>query len=117
VHRYKGHAIRKNIARRFGLAELSRWDGEGDPWAFLFQRALETRPAGSSDLIPFWVYEVEGGASIERWVLLLPYSREVQQLDRLKRSLALYRLLFGQPRQEDLLSHLADRMTLEEGKK
>jgi hypothetical protein len=114
VHRYKGHAIRKNIARRFGLAELSKWDGKGDPWEFLFWRASETRPAGSSDLIPFWVYEVAGGASIERWVPLLPYSREVQQLDRLKRSLALYRLVFGQPRQEDLLAHLAERLTPEE---
>jgi hypothetical protein len=117
VHRYKGHAIRKNIAMRFGLAELSKWDKEGDPWAFLFQRAYETRPTGSSDLIPFWLYEVEGGATIERWVPLLPYSREVQQLDRLKRSLALYRLVFGQPRQEDLLAHLAEQLTPEEALK
>lgn len=117
VHRYKGHAIRKNIASRFGLAELSKWGGKGDPWAFLFQRASETRPEGSSDLIPFWVYEVEGGASIERWVPLLPFSREVQQLDQLKRSLVLYRLVFGQPRQEDLLAHLAEQMTPEEARK
>jgi hypothetical protein len=31
----------------------------------------------------------------------------VEQLQRLKRSLALYRLVFGQPRQEDLLAHLS----------
>jgi hypothetical protein len=32
VHRYKGHAVRKNVARRFGLASLrERWSG-GDPW-------------------------------------------------------------------------------------
>ena len=56
------------------------------------------------------------GSSIERWVPLLPYSREVQHLERLKRSLALYRLVFGQPRQEDLLAHLAERMTPEEAR-
>jgi hypothetical protein len=114
VQRYKGHAIRKNIAKRFGIAALSSWDRKGDPWAFLFQRAAESKPTGASDLVPYWIYEVEEGANIERLVPLLPFSREVQQLDRLKRSLVLYRLVFGQPRQEDLLAHLADRMSLDE---
>jgi hypothetical protein len=38
-------------------------------------------------------------------------SREIEQLRRLKRNLALYRLVFGQPRQEDLLAHLADNLS------
>ena len=33
---------------------------------------------------------------------MLPMSREIEQLERLKRSLAVYRMVFGQPRQEDL---------------
>jgi hypothetical protein len=37
---------------------------------------------------------------------MLPLSREHEQLRRLKRSLAVYRLTFGQPRQEDLLAWL-----------
>lgn len=114
VHRYKGHAVRKNIARNFGLAALQEWSGAGDPWSFLFQKAYDTKAAGSSDLIPFWIFEIENGALIERWVPLLPFSREVQQLERLKRGLALYRLVFGQPRQEDLLVHLAERIPPEQ---
>jgi hypothetical protein len=114
VQRYKGHAIRKNIAKRFGIAALSAWDRKEDPWAFLFQRAAESKPTGASDLVPYWIYEVEEGANIERRVPLLPFSREIQQLDHLKRSLVLYRLVFGQPRQEDLLNHLAERMSLDE---
>jgi hypothetical protein len=114
VHRYKGHAVRKNIAQRFGLATLQEWDGRGDPWDFLFRKAGETRSPNSSELVPYWIFETEGGATIERWVPFLPFSREVQQLDRLKRSLVLYRLVFGQPRQEDLLTHLADRMSTED---
>ncbi|MBM4287369.1 MAG: helicase [Deltaproteobacteria bacterium] len=110
VHRYKGHAIRKNIAQKFGLTALNEWDCKGDPWAFLFQKAVVNRPVGSSDLVPFWIFDIEEGAHIERWVPLLPFSREVQQLERLKRNLALYRLVFGQPRQEDLLAHLAERI-------
>lgn len=40
---------------------------------------------------------------------MLPFSREQQRLPDLKASLAVYRLVFGQPRQEDLLSHLKER--------
>ncbi|TGD68894.1 hypothetical protein C9F07_16460, partial [Salmonella enterica subsp. enterica serovar Poona] len=34
---------------------------------------------------------------------ILPYSKESIKFKRLKRELALYRIVFGQPRQEDLL--------------
>ena len=110
VHRYKGHAVRKNAARRFGLAGLrSRWAGTGDPWVALFDLAAADRPPNTSDLVPYWVYEVPGGASVERRVPLLPFSREHQQLRRLKQGVALYRLVFGQPRQEDLLEYLREQ--------
>jgi len=36
----------------------------------------------------------------------LPFSREVTRLAWLKRSLTVYRLAFGQPRQDDLLDYL-----------
>lgn len=109
VHRYKGHAVRKNIAAHYGLAALAGWDGRGDPWQALFERAGADRAENSSDLIPFWVFE-QGPARVERRVPLIPFSREVRHLDRLKRGLALYRLVFGQPRQEDLLAYLADHL-------
>ena len=38
-----------------------------------------------------------------------PVSSEVAHFDYLKRSLAIYRLAFGQPRQEDLVAFLANR--------
>lgn len=118
VHRYKGHAVRKNIARCHGLRTLrEHWNRVGDPWDFLFTYAASERPAGASDLWPYWVFEVEGGARVERRVPLLPFSREVEQLRRLKRGLSLYRLVFGQPRQEDLLAHLAGQMSDEEAER
>jgi hypothetical protein len=43
---------------------------------------------------------------VERRVPLLPFSREVKRLEWLKRSLTVYRLAFGQPRQDDLLEYL-----------
>jgi hypothetical protein len=57
---------------------------------------------------PFWIYE-NGRARVERRVPMLPFSREQGQLRRLKDRLAMYRLVFGQPRQEDLLAHLEQR--------
>jgi hypothetical protein len=41
-------------------------------------------------------------------------SRERDRLSALKRSLAAYRMVFGQARQEDLLSYLLARFTEEE---
>lgn len=114
VHRYKGHAVRRNVAKAFGLEALARdWDGAGDPWARIFELARRARTE-TSDLVPFWIFETEGGVSVERRVPLLPMSREIARFETLKKSLALYRLVFGQARQEDLLAHLGERDDLEE---
>jgi hypothetical protein len=101
VHRFKGHAIRKNVAtahREVGLAAA------GDPWKAMFDSAVAERDEDESDLVPFWLYP--GPYAIERHVPMLPFSREIVKFEDLKRATALYRLVFGQPRQEDLLSHL-----------
>jgi hypothetical protein len=81
--------------------------GWHDPWEMLFSRAAKDRPAGMSELMPYWLFETEGGWSVERRVPLLPLSREVPKLQRLKEMLAIYRHAFGQPRQEDLLAYLS----------
>lgn len=99
IHRFKGHAVRRNVASIRALGEAGV-----DPWAALFRAAAEGRTV-ESELVPYWVYP--GEHRIERHVPLLPLSREERQLDDLRRSMALYRLVFGQPRQEDLLRVLA----------
>lgn len=118
VHRYKGHAIRKNVALKYGKAALVNAACEqetetgcsGDPWEYMFAAAERDRDPASSDLVPYWVYPVDNGARIERCVPALPLSRERSRLDALRRSLAVYRMVFGQPRQEDLLTYLLDRL-------
>ncbi len=114
VHRYKGHAIRKNIAEKYGLRALRGFDGRGDPWQELFQKASAEKPAGQNDLVPYWVFE-EGSARVERRIPLLPYSREVEKLKALKHSLVLYRAVFGQPRQEDLINILKKNESSSDG--
>lgn len=66
--------------------------------------AARAETSVDSDLIPYWIYE--GAVKVERCVPMLPFSREVRRLEWLKRSLTVYRLAFGQPRQEDLLDYL-----------
>ena len=72
----------------------------------MFDSAVAERSEEDNELAPFWVYP--GDAKIERHVPLLPLSREVSQLAKLKRDVASYRLVFGQPRQDDLLEYLGD---------
>ena len=101
VHRFKGHFISKNLAKAYGIAGTT---GERDPWASLFLTALARRPDAQNDIVPFWIFD--GPSKIERRLPMLPLSRETTRVDDLKQSLALYRLTFGQPRQEELLEFL-----------
>lgn len=108
VHRYKGHAVRKNIAEKYGLKALCGIFKGGDPWEQLFDIASRGKPNGTCDLIPYWIFE-EGSARVERRIPMLPYSKEIGKLKRLKKCLGLYRMAFGQPRQEDLLLNLSQK--------
>jgi hypothetical protein len=103
VHRFKGHAVRKNLARR--QAQVAVGPGE-DRWAAMFEAARLERAPGLGDLVPYWVYTAEGGSTIERHLPFLPLSRDTSRYEELKDSLAIYRMVFGQPRQEDLLEYL-----------
>jgi hypothetical protein len=106
VHRYKGHAVRKNIAATCGQDALA--EPRGDVWERLFELAAARDGHDGQGLVPYWLYP--GAAAIERHVPALPLSRETVQLDALKRSLAVYRMVFGQPRQDDLMAYLLDRL-------
>jgi len=103
VHRFKGHAIRLNLAHRQAGIVRGRGEAPIDPWTLMFERA-RSEAAVNSDLVPYWIYE--GPVKVERRVPLLPFSREITRLRWLKRSLTVYRLAFGQPRQDDLLDYL-----------
>jgi hypothetical protein len=56
------------------------------------------------------VFPLKDGAAIERHVPALPLSRDVARLSSLRKSLAVYRMVFGQARQEELLAYLLDRV-------
>jgi hypothetical protein len=105
VHRYKGHAVRKNVARAFGSQVIAA--AADDPWTRMFDLAASSRPEGTSDIVPYWVYPLDDGARIERHVPSLPMSRDRERLEQLRKSLVLYRMVFGQPRQDELVQYLS----------
>lgn len=104
VHRYKNHAVRRNVAKSFGHVAL---ENELDPWAAMFRAAQdrETSAGRPGDIVPFWMFE--GPAHIERVVLIPPFSREKKRYERLKADLLTYRLAFGQARQDDMMDYFA----------
>ena len=104
IFRYKGHAIRKNIATQYGL-KLIGSSFSSNIWENLFKIALKERESGANDLIPFWIFN-QGNAKIQRHLPAIPMSRENNQKNALSRSLAVYRMVFGQPRQEDLINFI-----------
>ena len=108
VHRFKGHAIRKNIAMLHLMQALE--SGESDLWKAMFSVANEHISDNGRGLIPYWLYQVENGAWIERHVPMYPLSKDIVRYADLRRSLGAYRMVFGQPRQDELLEYLLDKL-------
>ncbi|HQR66225.1 MAG TPA: helicase-related protein [Thermoanaerobaculia bacterium] len=112
VHRYKGHAIRKNLALKHADDAFAK--PTVDPWHVMFEKAIETRDNGFGDLFPYWILPVEGGARIERHTPAPALSRDLSRLAALRKALAVYRMVFGQPRQEELLDYLSSHFPPEQ---
>ena len=107
IHRYKGHAVRRNVAASHADDAFASWSAGDDIWRLMFELADKAaRAAEESDLIPYWI--APGEHRVVRHVPQLPYTAEVEAFDWLKRQLAAYRVVFGQPRQEELVT-LLDR--------
>lgn len=101
IDRFRGHAIRKNVAHRHGAAALA--SHATSPWTTLFELAQDLRPK-YGHFVPDWVYP--GPAKIQRHIAPYPLSEDDEQYERVTRDVALYRLTLGQPRQEDMLALL-----------
>ena len=102
IHRYKGHAVRKNVAAAFAAEALRH--GDSDAWETAFELGRTGRSVGKmiSSLIGCFPATRKSSGMFPR----LPFSREVERLYGLRRALAIYRMVFGQSRQEDLITYL-----------
>ena len=101
VNRYGGLSVRKNVAERHWQDVLK----SDDPcaWRAAFESA-ERQPTEAGAFSPWWIYP--GSSRIQRMLLQYPMSRDIDKYDRLRKSLTLYRLTLGQPRQEDMVEML-----------
>jgi uncharacterized membrane protein YkvA (DUF1232 family) len=108
-------AVRESIARDWPLACPAAKGVEDtvgrNPWPTLFdtiERGDDVQKY-KHGLFPHWVYECRNPADtvrIRRHVPFFSTSRDAAKYERLKTGLALYRLVFGQVNQEDLLESL-----------
>ena len=105
IDRYDGHAVRLNMARRHGDEMLAA--EEVDPWDAAYRLATSAADPKLGAFAPHWVYP--GEAKIERHVSPFALSNDELRLAQIKKDVALYRLTFGQPRQEDMLELLKQR--------
>ena len=104
VNRFGGHAVRRNIAARHRASVMG--STEPDPWKAAYDAARD-QSAELGEFAPYWIYP--GTSKVERQLISYPLSRDAAKAVALKDDLALYRLAFGQPRQEDLLDFLKRR--------
>ena len=107
INRFKGLVIRQQIASKYRHLLNEASVNEGGLWEALFNEAAkqERNGEGKCDLIPFWHVEADK-YQIERIIPFYPFSRDRAKLSLLLKTLAIYRLTFGQPRQAELVEHL-----------
>jgi hypothetical protein len=108
-------AVRQSIARDWALADVTD-AGSGskrvrNPWTAVFDAIVssENPQKYKHGLFPHWVYEChdpQATVRIQRHVPFFATSRDALRYERLKAGLALYRLVFGQVNQQDLLEDL-----------
>jgi len=117
IHRYKAFVIRKSLAAKYREEVYKEKQKElnKDLWEYLFDKAAAERNTEMNDLEPYWIFENDqdekNNYNIERHIPKYPMSRESAQIDNLKKSLAVYRMAFGQARQEDLLDFIKENLS------
>lgn len=112
INRFKGLVIRQNIANKY----KGKLKNNGEVWKELFDIAVkeECKNLNKPEIIPFWYTEAANNLKIERIIPLIPLSKDVSVYKELISILAIYRLTFGQPRQEELIKAIKSKMNSKE---
>lgn len=109
INRYKGLVIRQEVASKYS-SKLAGSGGHRDVWDTLFEIAdqEERVPYEKCELVPYWHVDTNG-VKIERIIPMYPFSRDQGKLRTILKTLAIYRLAFGQPRQVELIEYLLEK--------
>lgn len=112
INRRDGLVVRRAIAREWPIKRLAEATSGGHPsfWERVFA-AVANAPdlqRYKHGLYPHWIFEPRGGQveRIRRHLFFYADSQDASRYEELKERLALYRLVFGQPRQQDLLDRI-----------
>jgi hypothetical protein len=98
-------------------APRRRRDRRHEPFEFyqkpakaeMLEMAVKLREEGRNDPVPYWIFEPEDSCEARRYAPILPHSRDKEHIQNLKRSLVAYRMVLGQPRQEDFVEYLRQK--------
>ena len=116
INRYKSLVIRQHLGQKYRTAVAENMSTDpADIWDQLFALAEEGERNGTDacELVPYWHIDTDD-LKIERIIPSFPFSQDHQRLERILKTLTIYRLAFGQPRQEELVEHLLERDFSEE---
>ena len=122
INRRDSLSIRRSIARewpidrpemRQALVEAYSTGTPANVWKIVFEvlQQHDDPQRYKHGLYPHWVYECKDAEQTERIRRHVPFfatSRDAARYERLKKGLALYRVVFGQANQEDLLERLQE---------
>lgn len=112
INRYKSHVIRQRVAGKYGKnAAKQSANGVSNIWNQMFEEAdrAERHSSGNCELIPYWHLESDDPIRIERIIPMYPFSIDQSRMNHILKSLVMYRLAFGQPRQSELVDHLLEK--------
>lgn len=112
INRFDCLSIRRSIARDHPLSAVASVVPERrNLWARVFE-LLRLFPSGTQrfkhGLYPHWIYQParEDGQILTRHLAFYTRSRDAIRYRDLKDALSLYRLVLGQPRQQDIIESL-----------
>jgi len=104
VQRFGGLTVRQPLARKLGEQALAQARGQASsPWDIIARHADKAFADDKTGLSPWWTME---GAELKRHLFALPQSRDIDRFAKLRTQRLLYRLVLGQPDQEDLVELL-----------
>jgi len=112
INRRDSLAIRRAIAREWPIKRLAQVapGNHASFWERVFAVVSNATDLQryKHGLYPHWVFEPRGGQveRIRRHLYFYADSEDASRYEDLKERLALYRLVFGQPRQQDLLDRI-----------
>ena len=115
INRFRGKVIRQRVADQYS-SHLP--ENIYDPWTQLFELAKQARKKARFNcaIVPDWHFESDSATevSIERIVPLYQFSQDIGRYNEMLKILGLYRLTFGQPRQEELAVALDETLNDEQ---